>query len=299
MFFASRDDHGPHVVLLQAILRLHGYNLTISGHWQDKTDEAVTNFRKTMGLPSAKHGFANGPVFARLLGGKRIKVIDAIDASAGAVFTFGVESIKSEGIKPVVNEKRIGHGVEDAMSRIRKRATGHKIGALRFSGHGNRGRWISLAVGDPVHAEGPSHVAEHSAMVADWPSRIDYNHLEKMKPILRTLAPSFAPFGFVEAHCCRIGQQGPLLEALADVWGVPVSGGMEDQQIGSAREDQWGNKILTTFSLIGPVNTAYPGNMNLAQWAARADHLIPNFPGLLEKGKNAVKGQLKTFEASR
>ena len=71
-----------------------------------------------------------------------------------------------------------------------------------------------------------------------------------------------------------------------------MSGGLQDQQVNDARYDQWGNKILTTFSLIGPVNTAYPGSMNLAQWAARADQSIPNFPGLLEKGKNAVKAQL-------
>ncbi|MEO8137126.1 MAG: hypothetical protein ABI831_24500 [Betaproteobacteria bacterium] len=291
MFF-SYNDRGPHVVLLQALLRLEGYNLTISGYWQQKTEDAIAHFRMKMGVHS-KHGPANGPVFARLVGGKHIKVIDAIDASAGGVYTYGAKAIREAGEIPVVNERRVGHGVEDAISRIRKRAMGQRIGALRFTGHGNKGTWISVALGDPVHGEIAGKPANYSDMEADWPSYIDYAHLGKMMPILQKLAPSFAPFGFVEAHCCQIGKQTQLLEGLADIWGVPVSGGLDNQRVNDAYYDQWGNKILTTFSLRGPVKTAYPRNMTLEQWAARADLSVPNFPGMLEKGKNAVKGQLK------
>jgi len=294
MFFASRSYAGPHIVLLQAVLRLHGYNLTISGVWQQKTEDAVAHFRMEMGLP-AKHGPVNGPIFAQMLAGKRIKVIDAIDAQAGDVYTVGVKEMRVGGNKPIVNTKRVGHGVEDAMSRIRKRAAGHQIGALRFTGHGNKGSWISVAVGDPVHSQMAGRWTEYDAMEADWPSYIDYTHIDKMRPILSTLASSFAPFGFVEAHSCMIGKQTRLLEALANIWGVPVSGGMDNQCVGGASHDAWGNKVLTTFTLTGPVNTAYPRNMNLAQWAARADQSIPNFPGMLEKGKNVVKAQLKRF----
>ena len=292
MFFASKSDYGPHMVLLQALLRLHGYNLTISGHWQQKTEEAVAHFRMKMGAQE-KHGPVNGTVFTQLLQGKRIKMIDAVDAEAGGAFDWSVKSMKAAGIKPVVNTRRVGHGVEDAMSRIRKRAEHHKIGALRLMGHGNRGTWISVALGDPVHAQTEGKWEAYNAMVADWPSYIDYDHLEKMKPILKTLSSSFAPYGFVDAHCCKIGQQTRLLEGLADIWGVPVSGGLENQTAGDQGVDRWGNSVPTTFRLMGPVNTAYPGNMNLAQWAARADQLIPNFPGMIEKGKNAVKGQFK------
>lgn len=292
MFFASKNDRGPHVVLLQALLRLHGYNLTISGYWQQKTEEAVAHFRMTMGAQE-KHGPVNPTVIAQLLQGKRIKLINAVDAEAGAAGVGTARSTKAAGGKPVMNERRVGHGVEDAMSRIRKRAEGHKIGALRFFGHGNRGTWISVALGDPVHALDEGRYQDYDAMAADWPSYIDYAHLEKMKPILKTLAPSFAPYGFVEAYSCRIGKQTRLLEGLADIWGVPVSGGVDNQPGGGQSKDQRGNIVPSTFSLTGEVNTAYPGNLTLEKWAARADQLIPNFPGMAEKVKNTIKGTVK------
>lgn len=293
MFFSSRSDQGPQVVLLQALLRLQGYNLTISGHWQQKTEEAVAHFRMQMGL-GTKHGPVNPVVFARLVQGKRIKMIDAIDAESGKVLPYAVKPLKAAGIKPILNERRVGHGVEDAMSRIRKRATDHKIGALRITGHGNRGTQISVALGDPVTALDHGQIDAYNAMQADWPSYISYAHLNELRPILKTITPCFAPYGFVDAHACRIGRQTELLEGLADIWGVPVSGGLDDQPAGAALQDRWGNKVMSTFVLSGPVVTAYPGSMNLEKWAKRVDQLIPNIPGMLEKGRNALAAKLKS-----
>lgn len=200
--------------------------------------------------------------------------------------------MRKAGIKPVVNTRRVGHGVEDAMSRIRKRAMDHRIGALRLAGHGNLGTWISVALGDPVGALEDHNYAAYDAMKADWPSYIDYAHFVQMKPILAKLAPSFAPFGYVEAHSCCIGKQHRLLQSLADVWGVPVSGGLENQYAGTVQRDRWGNAFVSAFMLTGRVVTAYPGRMNLAQWAARANQLVPNLPGLVEQGRRVIQARL-------
>jgi len=295
MFFTTRYDSGPRVILAQALLRLNGFRLTISGKWDDATEMAVTALRAQMGASKA-NGPINGPVMAHMLQHSRIKIIDAVDASAGEVREYAEKDLRNNHhVKPVINERRVGHGVEDAMSRIRKRASGHRIGALRFCGHGNRGTWISVAVGDPVHAQWEGRWKDYDAMAADWPSYIDYAHFERMRPLLTPLRPLFASFGYVQIHSCRIGQQGELLQKLADTWNVPIMGGLTNQQVAAQYYDQYGDKVDTLLVLTGPTVTKYPGGASMRSWAARVDRDVLDIPGAFDAARTYVGKRVSSF----
>jgi hypothetical protein len=124
---------------------------------------------------------------------------------------------------------------------------------LRFYGHGNRGTWFTIAVGDPVHAE--SNRTLHQAMVADWHGYIDLNHVNRLAPTLRRLNPYFARFASVEHHGCNLGRAGSLLQHLANIWHVPVT----------ATRRQ--HLCMTVEYLENPTFTAYPRGRSLYSWA--------------------------------
>ena len=294
MFFATHNDRGPPILLLQALLRMNGYKLKINGVWDDTTEASVQAFRTKMGASSA-YGPVNGPVAAQLLKHARIKIIDAVDASSGECRDWAEWDLKyNQHVKPIFNERRAGHGVEDAVSRIKKRAHAHQIGALRFSGHGNRGTWISVAVGDPVHAQMAGRWDDYNRMAADWPSYIDYAHFERMRPLLTPLRPLFAPFAFVMVHSCKIGQQTGLLQKLADTWNVPVTGGLSNQPVALYTTNSYGDRVDSTIVITGPATVAYPGGCDLAGWAKRVDQQVLDVPGMIDAGKNYVAQQLKS-----
>ena len=295
MFFATHNDRGPHMLLLQALLRMSGYKLKINGIWDAATEASVQAFRTKMGASTA-YGPVNGAVTAQLLWQAHIKIIDAVDASLLPEHRTMVEQemTRNQHVKPIFNERRPGHGVEDAISRIKKRSHGHHIGALRFSGHGNLGRWICIAVGDPVHALDAGRRIDYERMAADWPSYIDYSHFERIRPLLRPLRRCFAPFAFVQIHSCRIGQQTGLLQKLADTWNVPVTGGLSVQPIAEYTTNAYGDRVASALVITGPATIAYPGGSDLASWANRVDQQVLDIPGMIDAGKCYVAKQVKS-----
>ena len=157
-----------------------------------------------------------------------------------------------------------------------RRAAGHRIALLRLFGHGNEGTWISVAVGDPFHAREHGQTPAYRAMKADWRSYINLAHLGDHLPTLARLKPLFAPFGSVELNACMIGAQTTMIKGLADVWGVPVTGGFGVQSAGPYKVmDEHGWVTTPTLILEGPVFTGYPYGLTLEDWAARAQRWVP------------------------
>jgi hypothetical protein len=276
MFFLTYGESGPRVVLIQALLRLKGINLRITGKWDEANMRAVEKYRAQLHLPPM--GPVDAQVFFNLIQKTHLKLVDSVDGSAGLVRVVAEQDMKEAGIKPLVNPRLPGRGVSAAIDKIIARSQHHKIALLRITGHGNRGTWISVAVGDPVEAQVEGRIKDYQAMKADWKSYIDFSHFERLRPILSRLRPLFASFGSAEVHCCKIGNQKTLLQKLAETWGVPVSGGLANHQVGGYDTNQYGEYVPSTFAFQGEVFTAYPGGKNLKSWAAGIDASIPNLP---------------------
>jgi len=83
----------------------------------------------------------------------------------------------------------------------------------------------------------------------------------QIRNTLGRLRPCFAPCGSVEMHGCRVGMGSTgrrFLARLAQVWGVPVTGAINQQSFGTETADRYE----------GPVHTAYPGRGNLRSWSS-------------------------------
>ena len=276
MFFLTYGEKGPRAVLVQTLLRLKGINVTINGIWDQQCHKAVVEYREKLNLNPL--GPVDGKVFFNLLQDSKLKVVDSMDASAGYPTVIKNQDMVKAGIKPLLNEHISGKGVANAVNKIIVRAQSHRIGLLRIFGHGNRGTWICMAVGDPVHTRASGDEAGYRKMEADYKSYIDYSHFESHRKILTSLKHLFASFGSAEVHGCRLGNQRKLLEKLADTWGVPVTGGLTNQWGGSQYnyKNSWGQIVPATFAFEGEVFTAYPNGKDLQSWAADIEASIPN-----------------------
>lgn len=290
MFFLTRGESGPRVVLVQALLRLKGFDVPVTGVWNegDKMTKAVGEIRAKMNLPSA--GPVDAKVFVQLVQNTKLKMIDSVDASAGYVREIAERDMRENGIDPLLNKRLSGRGVSAAVDKIIERSRDHQIASLRITAHGNRGTWISLAIGDPVHAQGDARYGNYEEMKKDWKSYIDYSHFERHRKNLARITKLFALFGSVDVHCCKIGNNRLLLQRLADTWKVPVSGALDIQHVGGEygrkQSETWGRydynqfneQVPGTFAFQGAVFTAYPDKLNLKTWAARVEASLLNIP---------------------
>ena len=275
MIHITYGDHGPRVVLLQALLRMRGHDVPMNGLFDRTTWNAAVNLRIATGHEPV--GPINSDIFASLLSGRRLKVIHSVDAQAGEVRVEAEKDLRKRGIDPLLIKRHIGHGVEDAVNQIIRRCQGFRMAMLRFIGHGNEGTWMSIAVGNPFHErEHGIQTPAYKAMKADWRSYISLAHLADHLPTLVRLKPYFAPYGSVELHACRIGSQTAMIKRLADLWGVPVSGGWNIQSVGLFPiYDRWGYEMTPTQVFEGPVFTAYPFGLTMEEWAARMERWVP------------------------
>ncbi len=262
MIKVSNGEISPRVVLVQTLLNRKGADLDVDGIWGRHTNDAVNDFRSSLGKPA---GPVDGPVWLKLVDGTGLKLVDSVDMAPNSGNEGDWDALKEAGDDPIEETRDVGHGVEDAVTRIITRAASKgSIALLRFHGHGHQGQWMTIAIGDPLdtldgkfsktRAEGRKAYLE---MKADWHSYIDLAHVDKLSPTLRRLNPYFAPFASVEHHGCKIGTNHALLRRLADVWGVPVSGGVGDQLGGGD----------STFVFEGRVYTAFPRGLSLRSWS--------------------------------
>lgn len=267
MFFLRTNDRGPKLVLVQTLLRLKGFDVKISGNWDKKTFKAIDAYRSRLNLPVG--GPVDGKVFFHLIQGTKLKLIDSIDASAGRAGENSEKDLRTAGEVPLLNNHIPGYGVSNAVNQIVGRSLNHRIALLRIMGHGNDGRWISVAIGDPYHTRmsGESGRKEYEeTMKADERSYLTNSHYSMHERDLARLKPYFASFGYVEIHSCYIAEkQKPMLRRMADTFGVPVCGGEGLQDTGG---------FYPSFLLEGEIFTAYPNGFDLASWSARIESSI-------------------------
>jgi hypothetical protein len=278
MFYLSeKKPLPPRVILVQALLRLKGFDLRITGKWDKKTAEAIGKFRTKIGMDS--QGPVDGQVFYNLIRETKLKLIKSVDASGGDMAACVEADSKKAGISPLMNPRVQGKGVQKAVDLITERAKGYHIALLSMHGHGNEGAWISVALGDPYHARKAGKMAEYKEMKDDWRSYIDYSHFERHRANLSRLQNLFAPFGCVEVNSCTIATKSPgLLQKLANTWGVPVSGGKGVQRNGTwdfnnncVYQNEVGEQVNATFEMEGDVLTAYPNHTTMAKWAEQVE----------------------------
>lgn len=292
MFFLTYGEKGPRVVLVQTLLRLKNIDVKIDGNFDQNCLRAVKEYRTKLGMPPV--GPVDGKVFFSLLQSTKLKLIDSLDASAGEVATVAKSELNAAAGKDhaLMNERKPGRGVVNAVDLIIKRANDHKIGLLRIFGHGNGGNWIAIALGDPFHLRTsgkPADMAKYNELKADFKSYLDYSHFERHRETLARLKPLFADFGSAEIHSCTVGsKQQKLIEKLADTWGVPVTAGKGLQSVGGTFKNQWDEYVPTTFVMEGEIFRAYPEGGNLQKWSAAVEASIPNLIHLYKEFKQRV-----------
>ncbi len=293
MFFLSPGESGPRVVLVQSLLRLKGINVRITGHWDSACMKSVGEYRTELNLPA--YGSVTPNVFFNLIQGCKLKVIDAVDASAGSAAVGSKRELEQAGIKPLMNPRVPGHGVAKAVDGIVERSKNHQIGLLRLYGHGNGGHWISIALGDPYHlrhSRSQKDQEEYQRLKADWQSYLDYSHYERHRPTLSRITPFFANFGSVEIHSCTVGSKNQaLIRKMAETWGVPVTAGMGIQSGGQYFQNRWGEWVPEMFVMEGEVFTAYPRSGSLKSWAATIEASVPNWVYNLKQFTKKVTGR--------
>jgi hypothetical protein len=286
MIVIKPGERGPRVVLVQRLLAEKGYGLTINGKWDDDTSLMVKAFRKQEGLKAIDT--VDGDVMTRLQS-PLLRIVDSVDmtpysgdfchdsfkeldnADADLVAQTNVplQDVvdRRNKVRRMVNMTR--NSMTEAIRRIIQDVGNRsKIALLRFYAHGHGGDWLTVSAGFPKGAlqgdftNGDKQKGRllYHAMEEDWINRIDLDHFHLLAPMLRPLAPYLASFASVEHHGCKVGTSGLLLQKLANLWNVPVSGGVETQLAGA-----WG----TTFVFEGTVTTKYPKGQTLQSWAGQ------------------------------
>jgi hypothetical protein len=161
-----------------------------------------------------------------------------------------VDDIRGAGGNPLL----IGgmcDGVEQAVTSIA--GVAREAFLLRFHAHGNDGRF---ALGAGRAGEWEGNRVSKGGYFKGW-----------LPTTLGRLRGTFGPYGSVELMSCKFmaGADGPpMLQTLADIWGVPVSAGVQTQLAGGT----------ATFRFEGPTRTAFPNAGGLAGWCRS----LPDFP---------------------
>ena len=244
----------PVVTTSQMLLRRHAPSADIQadGHYGPKTTKAVWDFQKFRGLS------ADG-IVGRFTWGKQgeisqLQTIDVVDGTDPSLIAADRPDIRNAGGDPIVLFG-MSNGVQVAMNMIATRAkAAGSVALLRFHGHGNQGL---------------QNVSAGTASGAANMSAIDTTNLPFILPFLMSIRHIFAPFASVQMHGCQVGggKKGPILiNSLANIWGVPVTGGIFDQ-LGGGK---------TTFVFEGPTISGFPGGGDLKSWSKAMQDLHGN-----------------------
>ncbi len=249
MFTLHYLEHSPRVTLLQILLK-DEHKIGVDGIFGPKTLAALKAFQGSRGLfPS---GNATPDTWNELLLGTRLAVISSVDMGDPNL-EGDVQALKASGDEPI-ELGAMCNGLGQLVRQVEVRTAGKSIAALRFDGHGNLGRWLTISVGDVVDMTRK----EYRETEKEYYSYVDPKHFSTVRPILSQLSRRFAPFGFAEHHGCSLGHRPEtrkMLAKLADLWGVPISVGITVQDVGA----------VTFFN--GPVFTAFPLGKGLHSWS--------------------------------
>jgi len=268
MFNIPVGEHSPRVTLLQILLNTHscvgadGNRLTVDGWYGRNTNAAVSAGARLLGVGDQRGSAATPSFIQQLLADVDLNVITSVDLGDPAL-QIDIDAFTREGNTPIVLGGMC-NGLQQMVSIVTAQAQPGHVAALRFDGHGNLGRWLTISVGNVAHLRGRAYWEIENEIM----SYISSTNFTRVSSVISPLRRIFAPFGFVEHLGCTLGARRAtraMLTRLADLWGVPIRVGIQLQPIGSV-------------NIMGPAFTAFPRFHNLHSWSQQFQSL--DLPGV-------------------
>src|ERR1041384_4012021 len=257
MFNIPFGEHSPRVTLLQILLNSHhcagadGNRLTVDGWYGRNTNAAVSAANRLLGVGNRGGSAATPDLIRQLLADVDLNVITSVDLGDPRL-QIDIDNFTREGNNPIVLGGMC-NGLQQMVSTVTAQARPGHVAALRFDGHGNLGRWLTISVGDVADLRGRAHRDIENEVM----SYISSTNFTRVSSVIAPLSRIFAPFGFSEHLGCTLGARRAtraMLRRLADLWGVPIRVGIQLQPIG-------------TVNIVGPDFTAFPRFHNLRSWS--------------------------------
>lgn len=265
MFTVKFGELSPRVTLLQILLNSHGCTgangkrLTVDGSFGRNTAAAVAAGYRQLGFgPHHSGGAASPALLKRLLADVELSVISSVDLGDPRL-KEDVDNFRKAGADPMVLGGMC-NGLGQMVTNITARARAGRVAAVRFDGHGNLGRWLTISVGNVAELKGDVY----RAIESEYMSYIASSNFTKVTHVISPLGRIFAPFGHVEHLGCTLGARREtrlMLGKLADLWGVPIRVGIRLQPIG-------------TIEIVGPSFTAFPAALDLRSWSRQFDGVL-------------------------
>ncbi|MBL8234257.1 MAG: peptidoglycan-binding protein, partial [Bryobacterales bacterium] len=226
MLIVNQGVQGPRAVALQILLNRFGATgtpLKVDGHYGRKTASAVAAFRREI-LKSPGPGSSTDLAFWQsMLRLTQLQTIEAVDVTDPMLTETAVPELQKQKANPIMLGGT-SNGVDQLMRLIGLEARGMgSVLLLRFHAHGGPGL---VAVSHGTRKISPGIDPNHELTV------LNEITVGKLRPVLESIAPIFANFGFVEFHACKVAQGGKgekFLETLADIWRVPVTAPLSSQ----------------------------------------------------------------------
>lgn len=264
MFRISFGEQSPRVTLLQILLNSHrcvgtnGRRLTVDGIYGANTRAAVIAASRLLGTPADPGGAAASPTLVqRMLANLDLRSITSVDLGDPRLQS-DVDAFRRVGNDPVVMGGMC-NGLQQMVGLVTAQSRPGHVAALRFDGHGNLGRWLTVSVGNVAHLTGHAY----REIEAEFMSYISASNYHRVSGVIAPLRQVFAPFGHVEHLGCTLGARRStreMLGRLANLWGVPIRVGIRTQPIGS-------------IEIAGPSFTAFPRSQSLISWSRQFNQL--------------------------
>lgn len=268
MFRVPAGERSPRVTLLQILLNSHacadagGQRLTVDGVYGQKTRAALASATKLMRVGDPTGAVATPELVKAMLKDVDLTVITSVDLGDPNL-QADVDVFKKDGNVPILLGGMC-NGLQEMIRSVTARARPGRVAELRFDGHGNLGRWLTISVGSIAHLP----KAEYQQIEKEINSYISATNFDQVSRLIAPLRTVFAPFGFVEHLGCTLGAVAGtrgMLKKLANLWGVPIRVGVKTQPIG-------------TVTVVGQDFVAYPKSLDLRSWSQQFDKL--DLPGL-------------------
>src|SRR5262249_41149175 len=151
-------EHSPRVTLLQILLKSHscvgadGKRLTVDGAYGRNTRAAVSAGSRLLGVGDQGGSAAKPDLIKELLADVDLNVITSVDLGDPNL-QIDIDTFKTEGNDPIVLGGMC-NGLQQMVTNVTVKARPGHVAALRFDGHGNLGRWLTISVGNIAHLKG-------------------------------------------------------------------------------------------------------------------------------------------------
>jgi hypothetical protein len=282
MITVQRGDYLPTVAAVQVLLNARrDIAIPVDGAFGPITQNAVCDFQRMTNC-SPVTGRVNNATWNRLNQGVNFIVHDAIDI-ADPVLLTDLDVIRAYNNHSIVIGG-MSNSVEQIINTIIRSTVRGTLILVRFDGHGRSGEQFagfgltSIVLTAMFGASVPRNPAETNrrygvdnanSLRQLFTNTITYSIISReslaaIREFLSRLRPYFSPYGSIEFHGCRVarGAQGRhFMYEVSDIVGVPASGGLVSQSVG------------TVQSFEGATFTGCPNGLSLREWAT-------NLPGL-------------------